>query len=531
MTVTLTILGGLGIFLLGMKLLSENLREAAGDALRLLLSRFTTGKISSVTTGTIFTALVQSSSATTLASIGFVSAGLLTFSQAVGVIFGANLGTTSTSWLVATLGLNVSISSFAYPMVGLGALASLFLRGRSALFGAAVAGFGLIFVGIDVLQVGMGDLADQIDLTAIDAYGLRGQLLLVGVGFIMTVLMQSSSAAIASTITALFAGAVDFPQAAALVIGQALGTTSTAVIAAIGASVAARRTAAAHIVFNLITSLIALAFLPLFLFLYDSFFPSLNAAVALALFHTSFKILGVAVLLPFLEPFSRIVDAVVPGEAPQYAAGLDDNASTIAPVAMEAAHRAQLQMYEGMHRYMTHRLQNPDATDPIPQELDALAVGLARCRDFLEHIHPDPDSESEHQRYLAILHTMDHLERLSRRLELAKDFYAHISSEPSLERARAILERTLERAQEVAPESHVARSLADHAEALSEERKHRRHLLLKKSATGDPGPRRLDRLIRTLTWADRIAFHLWRAAFYLEGGRFDPQDIPEEYLD
>ena len=531
MQIVLTILGGLGIFLLGMKLLSENLREAAGDALRLLLSRFTRGRLSSLGTGTIFTALVQSSSATTLATIGFVSAGLLTFGQAVGVIFGANLGTTSTSWLVATLGLNVSISSFAYPMVGLGALASLFLKGRKALFGAAIAGFGLIFVGIDVLQLGMGDLADQIDLTAIDAEGLRGQLLLVGVGFIMTVLMQSSSAAIAATITALFAGAVDFPQAAALVIGQALGTTSTAIIAAIGASLAARRTAAAHIIFNVITSVIALAFLPFFLYLYATFFPALSSAVALALFHTSFKVLGIAVLLPLLTPFTRIVDRIVPGEDPQYAAGLDEQVTTIAPVALEAAHRAQLQMYQGLVRYLNQRLQDPGAADPMPQELDALNIGLARCRDFLERVHTGTDAESEHQRHLSILHTLDHLERLTRRLQVSPQYYLSIATEPPLERANDVLQKTIARADEVEADSAIARSLADHSEALAQERKTRRHVLLQRAATGDPGPRRLDQLLRTLNWSDRVAFHLWRAAFYLEGGLFDPAELPNEPVD
>ncbi len=526
MSYALTILGGLGIFLLGMKLLSDNLRDAAGDALRALLARFTQGRLSAVATGTVFTALVQSSSATTLASIGFVSAGLLTFPQAVGVIFGANLGTTATSWLVAILGFKVSISSFAYPMVGLGALASLLMKGRRAHIGAAIAGFGLIFVGIDILQIGMADLADRIDLSAVGAEGFSGRLLLVAIGFVMTVLMQSSSAAIAATLTALFAGAIDMPQAATLVIGQSVGTTATAALAAIGSTTAARRTAAAHIIFNVITAVLALSVLPLFLWAHSLWMEgggTLADATAIAIFHTSFKILGVAVLLPFIEPFSKLVYRFVPGSDPQYAAGLDEKVAAIPAVAVEAARNAEREMYLALVAYVDGGLRTPASVMKLREQLSALQTGLARCRDFLHHVRTDPDQSEDHARHLAILHTIDHLERLYRRLDVPPAQFEAVSTQPSLQYSQKKLREAVELAATVDSESSAAAPIASVSKELAKERLQRRHHLLKAAATGDPTPRKLDNLLRSLLWCDRVAFHLWRAAHYLEGGLFEPE--------
>lgn len=168
------LLGGIGLFLLGMTLLTDGLKVLAGDALRRVLARFTGGPTRAMLSGAALTALIQSSSATTLATIGFVSAGLLTFQQAVGLVFGANLGTTSTAWLVSLLGLKLSVSAVALPLVGVGALARLLARDRWAAAGTALSGFGLVFVGIDTLQAGMADLAAQIDPEALPGASLGG---------------------------------------------------------------------------------------------------------------------------------------------------------------------------------------------------------------------------------------------------------------------------------------------------------------------------------------------------------------------
>ena len=531
MSYTLTILGGLGIFLLGMKLLSDNLRDAAGDALRIVLARFTRGRLSTVATGTIFTALVQSSSATTLASIGFVSAGLLTFSQAVGVIFGANLGTTATSWLVATLGLRVSISSFAYPMVGIGALMSLFLKGRSSHFAAALAGFGLIFVGIDILQVGMADLADGIDLSGLSGEGLRGQLALVGIGFVMTVLMQSSSAAIAATLTAMDAGAIDLAQAAALVIGQAVGTTATAALAAIGASLAARRTAAAHIVFNVITAILALILLPLFLMGHAAWVDAYvgpTDAVAIAIFHTMFKVLGVAALLPVLDPFSRLVYRVVPGTEHKFADGLDRQAAAIPAVALEAARSALREMYVAFVKYLRILLDDPTQTGRNGEWLDAVGSGLNRTREFLDYVRTDPEQSDDYKRHLSILHSLDHVERLLRRLKEATTHLELLRTAPRLAESRSCLARALTVGGGLGETPSINPELEEVSKELAAERRRRRHELLQAAATGTPAPSELDDLLRALLWCDRLVFHLWRASYYLEGGVFESPGEPVE---
>jgi phosphate:Na+ symporter len=311
-----TVTGGIGLFLLGMVLMTDGLKTLAGDALRRVLARYTGSPLRAVAAGAGVTALVQSSSATTLATIGFVSAGLLGFHNAIGVIIGANLGTTSTGWIVSLLGLKFSIGAFALPLVGVGALLRLVGRERVAQVGLVLAGFGLIFVGIDVLQDGMGGLATRIDLARYSAPGLGPRLLLVGVGVVMTVLMQSSSAAVATTLAALAGGAIGLDQAAALVIGQNIGTTVTAGLAAIGASVPARRTALVHAVFNFGAALIAFAILPLFVDLVERLMSDdgsgADHALTIAAFHTAFNVLGAVVFVPLIPHLAAWAERVLP---------------------------------------------------------------------------------------------------------------------------------------------------------------------------------------------------------------------------
>lgn len=196
--------GGIGLFLLGMTLMTDGLKDIAGESLRQWLGRFTGSPLKAMSSGIIFTLIVQSSTATTLATIGFVSAGILTFAQSVGVIIGANIGTTSTGWMVAALlGVKFSIGQFALPLITAGALLKILAQGRLALTGLVIAGFGLIFFGIELLQVAMSSLANRIDLSIFSTQNFFSKLLLVLIGLVMTVILQSSSAAITTTITAL----------------------------------------------------------------------------------------------------------------------------------------------------------------------------------------------------------------------------------------------------------------------------------------------------------------------------------------
>ena len=307
------LVGGLGLFLLAVNMITDGLRLTAGKALRNILARGTSSPKRGIASGIFITSIVQSSSAVTVATIGFVNAGLLTIYQALGVVYGANIGTTMTGWLVALVGFKVSVESFALPMIGIGML--MRLTGgdnRRAPLGMVLAGFGLFFIGIDTLKDAFEGVAAVIDLHKFTLDGIAGALLYAAVGFLMTVLTQSSSAAIAITLTAATGGVLGLYAAAAMVIGANVGTTSTAGIAVIGATPNAKRVAAAHVIFNLLTGFVALLMLPVLFLLVKNTGKLLGLedvpAVTLALFHTSFNILGVLLMLPFSKCLANYLE-------------------------------------------------------------------------------------------------------------------------------------------------------------------------------------------------------------------------------
>jgi len=298
------IAGGVGLFLLGMQLMTDGLRLSAGKSLQHILKYSTKTALRGVLSGALITSLVQSSSAVTVATIGFVNAGLLKLKHAIRVIYGSNLGTTMTSWLVAIVGFNVEIKAFALPAIGIGMLMTLLLKSeRYIALGKVVTGFGLFFLGIDLMKGGFSGFEESIALEALQQGGLGSLVIFVGVGFLMTLIMQSSSASIAMTLTAAASGVIAMPAAACMVIGANVGTTSTAVIAVIGATPNARRVAAGHVIFNLVTGAVALLMLPLLLLSIESFQQATGIAggpaTFLALFHTTFNLLGVLLLWPF----------------------------------------------------------------------------------------------------------------------------------------------------------------------------------------------------------------------------------------
>jgi phosphate:Na+ symporter len=303
------IAGGIGLFLLGMQLMTDGLRLSAGKSLQRILKHSTKTPLRGVLSGALITSLVQSSSAVTVATIGFVNAGLLKLKHAIRVAYGSNLGTTMTGWLVAIIGFQANIKAFALPAIGIGMLMTLLIKqGKYPALGKVIAGFGLFFLGIDLMKSGFSGMEDSIMLDTFQQGGLSSLVVFVTVGFLMTLVMQSSSAAIAMTLTAAAGNVIALPAAACMVIGANVGTTSTAVMAAIGATPNARRVAAGHVIFNLVTGAIALLILPLLLigiewFQQNSGMES-GPATFLALFHTIFNLLGVLLLWPFT---SRLV--------------------------------------------------------------------------------------------------------------------------------------------------------------------------------------------------------------------------------
>ena len=299
-----SLIGGIGLFLLGMRLMTEGLKYAAGKSLRTILMRSTETPLRGIATGAFLTGLVQSSSAVTVATIGFVNAGLVDIGHALSLIYGCNIGTTITGWLVSLIGFKFSIKAFALPAVGFGMFLRLFkYESRLTAMGDFLAGFGIFFMGIDVLKstfAGVGE--NMMHLVATDAEGLGAAVIFIAFGFLLTLFMRSSSAAIAIILTATAGGVVDIYDAAAMVIGANVGTTSTAALAVIGATPNAKRLAGAHVIFNVFTAFIALLLLP-FLLDFLKFLTSLtdispSDTTMLALFHTTFNVLGVLILFP-----------------------------------------------------------------------------------------------------------------------------------------------------------------------------------------------------------------------------------------
>ncbi len=308
------LLGGIGLFLLGMHMLTEGLKLAAGRALEGMLERGTATPLRGLAAGMTMTALVQSSTAVTVASIGFVNTGLLSLKNAIWVIFGSNVGTTLNAWLVAALGFSFKIDAFALPFVGIGA--ALMLAGRSLrmrALGQALAGFGVLFLGIDVLKDTFSGFGAALNLQDYISPGVMGWIILVGIGTLLTVLMQASGAVIAIIITAAQGGLMSVEAACAMVIGTNIGTTSTAILSAIGATSNARRLAAAHVMFNLVTGTVALLLLPLLITLLgmtrEWMEQPATPAVTIAMFHTLFNLLGVLLMVPLAGGMLRLLSS------------------------------------------------------------------------------------------------------------------------------------------------------------------------------------------------------------------------------
>jgi phosphate:Na+ symporter len=300
--------GGTGLFLLGMTMLTDGLRLAAGPALERILAVATRTRLQALASGITVTALVQSSSAVTVAAIGFVNAGLLGLGPALWVLFGANVGTTTTGWVVALVGLRFKIETLALPLIGLGMVLKLTGAGqRRGALGTAGAGFGLLFLGISMLQQSFTGVAAQATIPA--GEGLAAVAAQVLVGLAMTVLMQSSGASMAIALTAAQGGLLGTQGAAAVVIGANIGTTVTAVLAAVGATPNARRAAAAHVIFNVLTGAVAFALLPWLVQAIgqarDALGLPAHPAASLALFHSCFNLLGVLLMWPMAGPLTR----------------------------------------------------------------------------------------------------------------------------------------------------------------------------------------------------------------------------------
>ncbi|MCG8580613.1 MAG: Na/Pi cotransporter family protein [Bacteroidales bacterium] len=322
----LTLIGSLGLFLFGMKMMSEALQKVAGARMRKILSAMTSNRFLGVLTGFLVTATIQSSSATTVMVVSFVNAGLISLVESIGVIMGANIGTTITGWMITLLGFKVKISAYALPMIGLGLPLIFSKNSTRRSWGEFLVGFALLFMGLDALKGSVPNIKESPEvLSFLQNYtnlGFGSTLIFLIIGAILTVVIQSSSATMALTFVMCNQGWIPFHLAAAMVMGENIGTTITANIAAAVGNVSAKRAARVHLLFNLMGVTWMLMVFPWFVDAIDHFVSKSNGAspsesvaaipTALSIFHTTFNVLNVLIFIWFVPVFKKVVVRMVP---------------------------------------------------------------------------------------------------------------------------------------------------------------------------------------------------------------------------
>lgn len=512
MSEVFTALGGIGLFLLGMKIMTEALREAAGANLRWLLARFTTTPLRGVATGAVATAIIQSSSAITVMTVGFVGAGLLSFSQAIGVIYGANIGTTVTGWIVSLVGFKLQLGTVAMGLLFVASLALLLSQGRMARLGRISAGFCLLFIGLDMMQEGMAGAGGWLSSGWTPGTGLGGMLAMAGLGLAVTVVMQSSSAAIAVVLVLLSNGSLPLIQAAAAVIGMNLGTTFTALIAAIGGSRSMQQTSIANLLFNFGTMLIAF---PLLMFVADpleALAQQTGPDTALVLFHTGFNVLGTLAFLPLTHHFAALVARLRPDLSGRAAPELDRRLLSDEGAAMQVAHGAMT--WTAREVFAAYALAlGPEGDLRRLSALDPrVRLVLDDLKAYMAEISVPRNKPPEAAAFAALMHQADHLVRL---LDQAgnRSFIPVLKREPVTQRpaswfaACLSFERELELSEIGARMSRMAGVVARRF------RRHRRGLLLGEHA-GIYSVQDTFLATDAMRWMTRIMHNVQRVAEY-----------------
>lgn len=318
------IFGSLAFFIFGMKMMSEGIQRAAGSQLRGFLGNMTKNRVLGVFTGFLITALVQSSSATTVMTVSFVNAGLLSLLESAGVMMGANIGTTITGWLVSFLGFKVKLSAYSIPLFAIGVPMLFMNKGKVKYWGEFIVGFAILFLGLSALKGSVPDIKHNPEvlewLKSFSNSGIWSRLFFVLVGTILTIVVQSSSAAMAITLTMCAQGWLPFEVSAAMILGENIGTTITAELASIVGNTAAKRSARIHSLFNVIGVTWMVIVLPLFLPVLSSFMMSIGfedptskegMALGLSAFHTSFNMLNVLIMIGFVPWLVKVATKTV----------------------------------------------------------------------------------------------------------------------------------------------------------------------------------------------------------------------------
>ena len=509
----LTILGGVGLFLFGMHSMTGALQQIASRHVRQVLGHFTTSPLTGIATGAVTTAVIQSSSATMITVIGFVGAGLMSFTQSLGVIFGANIGTTMTGWMVLLLGFKLKLGLIAYALLFFSSLLTILARETWARAGLALAGFSLIFIGIEVMQTGMAAFQGVLTPDILPADTWSGRLWLLGLGMLITAVTQSSSAGVAAALVLLSNGSISFMQAAAMVIGMNIGTTVTALLATLGGSAAMRRTGIAHLIYNVGTGIVAYLLLSPVGHALEATLGTRDPQTALVAFHTLFNVIGVALFVPVIRPFARFLEWLVPARVEVLAEALDRHLLSDPAAAMDAARTASGRIMKTLFRGLCERL-TPGGNRRLLQEvMPDIRVALEELDDFLARISVPDKQTGPRERLAALLHQADHLNRLRHRAEQSARINT-ILKDPLLQRPARILARLLGMASQQGSTPEIAARLARLEQLISRRvRRYRKQTLLH-GAQAPVTPGSLFARTDAMRWLQRTTHHVERAVHY-----------------
>lgn len=429
----LDIFGSLGLFLFGMKILSEGIQKAAGERLQKALNFMTGTRLTAVLTGFLVTAIIQSSSATTVMVVSFVNAGLLTLIQAIGVIFGANIGTTVTAWIVSLIGFQLKVSHLALPAIGIGFFLYIYKKWGQEDWGETILGFGFLFLGLDFLTRSM----PKVDPTTFALIGdiEHGPLsLLAGVlaGTLITVIVHSSSASTAIFLTLAYQGYIHFELAAACILGANIGTTVDAILASFQTKANAKRAALVHTLFNVFGTVWAILLFRPFLYLVDIVTPGSpegsGITTHLAMLHTMFNLLNTILFFPFVKPFARLVSWLIKDDpfqpAPttyklEYTSATLQDTPELNILRAEKEIRSMAGLVENMFQHFETVLMNPDheTVERLVRDLtqkeayaDQMREGISRFLVECARQRLNPKTE---RKIPLLLHIIDDLEEMT----------------------------------------------------------------------------------------------------------------------
>ena len=348
------LIAGVGIFLFGMSMLEHAIRILSGKAFRRLIRQYTDGPIRSIGSGTLVTAILQSSSAVSLMVLAFVGAGVMSMQNAIGVIMGSNLGTTLTVWIVAIVGFKMKIEAFALPFIGLGGIGIIFCddTDKPYQFCRLLIGFGFLFLGLDYMKSSVENVGQNFDLSMIPDYGLWVYLV---AGTLLTAIMQASAASIAIVLTALHTGLITFDIGVAMVIGANVGTTITVILGSLGGIQAKKRVAFSHLIFNVTTGIVAFASINLLVrFIIHLVDIQANDVMGLALFHTIFNIIGVVLFFPFVGKLANLLYKIYPDRKPVLTAYINNTPTEVIEAATSALRNEIIHL---LHECQTYGLR------------------------------------------------------------------------------------------------------------------------------------------------------------------------------